>query len=68
VGAKATVDAIYKELKTKNLTSDDFYGLGDFHFKLKSVSESAFVLYSPILERRLKAEKIRSVLGFLFTC
>jgi exocyst complex component 2 len=64
VGAKATVDAIYKELKSKNLNSED-YGTDKFKKKLKDVSDACGSLYGPIIERRLKAEKIRSVLGVL---
>ena len=64
VGAKSTVDAIYRELKLKNLESSG-YGTDEFHKALEESSKVAKELFHPIIERRIRADKIRSTASLL---
>jgi exocyst complex component 2 len=64
VGAKSTVEAIYKELKSKNLNSAG-YGTENFCKELQDSNELANQIFKPIVERKMKAEKIRSTLTIL---
>eukprot|EP00158_Paraphelidium_tribonemae_P009698 Partr_v1_DN28932_c1_g1_i6_m24812 putative Exocyst complex component len=64
VGAKATVDSIYRELKVKNLGSEGF-GTYQFQVAMNAALKTAESLFQPILERRLKADRIRSTAHLL---
>jgi hypothetical protein len=65
VSAKSTVDSFYKEMRTKNLIAKQDYGIAPFERVVESLQKEAHNLYGPVLERRLKAAKIRLTLSIL---
>jgi hypothetical protein len=65
VSAKSTVDSFYKEMRGKNLISREDYGIAPFEKVVGSLQKEADGLYGPVLERRLKATKIRLTLSVL---
>ncbi|KAJ3190108.1 hypothetical protein HDU85_000399 [Gaertneriomyces sp. JEL0708] len=65
VGAKSTIDDFYEQMRKKSLTASEEYGISPFEKTISSVHSTAASLYTPLLERRAKAEKIRMTLGIL---
>jgi hypothetical protein len=65
VSAKTTVDSFYKEMRSKNLISMEDYGIAPFKKVVAALQKEANNLYGPVLERRLKATKIRLTLSIL---
>ncbi|KAI9096429.1 exocyst complex component Sec5-domain-containing protein [Phlyctochytrium arcticum] len=65
VSAKSTIDSFYEQMRTKNLISSQDYGLAPFAKMVDGVKVDASALYTPLLERRVKAEKIRTTLTVL---
>ncbi|KAJ2996632.1 hypothetical protein HDV02_006330 [Globomyces sp. JEL0801] len=55
----------YKEMKAKNLISHKDFGIGPFNTAVEALEIQALRLYGPILERRLKADRIRITLSIL---
>jgi exocyst complex component 2 len=64
VGAKSTVDAVYRDLKAKNLDKAG-YGTEDFSHAMNDATEKANEVFQPIIDRKIKADKIRNTLGVL---
>ncbi|TPX40650.1 hypothetical protein SeMB42_g05909 [Synchytrium endobioticum] len=65
VTAKESIDAFYDEIRAKTLISHDSYGVKPFSSRLNRTHSDASSLYTPMLERRTKAENIRVALGIL---
>ncbi|KAJ3225192.1 hypothetical protein HK099_007204 [Clydaea vesicula] len=65
VSAKSTIDSFYHEMRNKNLISSTDFGIAPFVTTLNTLSEDANKLYGPMLERRAKAEEIRTTLSVL---
>ncbi|KAJ3415798.1 hypothetical protein HDV05_004070 [Chytridiales sp. JEL 0842] len=65
VNAKSTIDSFYSDIRANNLVSSTTYGITPFTKTLDVLTETASNLYSPLLQRRLQAEKIRITLSVL---
>jgi exocyst complex component 2 len=65
VGAKNTIDHIHDEMKAKNLNEADEYGTKKLHRQLIDANAHAEKIYRPVIERRVKAEKVRTTLNIL---
>ncbi|KNC97690.1 uncharacterized protein SPPG_07153 [Spizellomyces punctatus DAOM BR117] len=65
VSAKSTIDSFYEQMRTKNLISSEDYGVAPFARSIEALKVDASALYTPLLERRLKAERIRTTLSVL---
>lgn len=65
VGAKNTIDHIHDEMKAKNLNEKDEYGTKKLHHHLIEANSQAEKIYGPVVERRGKAEKVRTTLNIL---
>ncbi|KAI9328031.1 exocyst complex component Sec5-domain-containing protein [Zopfochytrium polystomum] len=65
VSAKGTIDAFYLDIKANNIVTSETRGLDSFDKALEGLSTSAQSLYTPLLERRRKAERIRATLFVL---
>ncbi|KAJ3406183.1 hypothetical protein HDU80_011789 [Chytriomyces hyalinus] len=65
VNAKSTIDSFYEEMKTNNLISSELQGVAPFMKALDGLCVSARDTYSPLLDRKDKADKIRMALSLL---
>ncbi|RUS34654.1 exocyst complex component Sec5-domain-containing protein [Jimgerdemannia flammicorona] len=65
VGAKNTIDHVYDEMKAKKLNSQEEYGTRALGAALSEGTRRAQQIFGPVIERREKAEKIRSTLVIL---
>ncbi|KAJ3021313.1 hypothetical protein HKX48_008789 [Thoreauomyces humboldtii] len=65
VNAKTTIDSFYDQMRNRNLISSDGYGIAPFDNSIDAVHADASVLYKPLLDRRVQAEKIRATLAVL---
>ncbi|KAI8618551.1 exocyst complex component Sec5-domain-containing protein [Chytriomyces sp. MP71] len=65
VNAKSTIDSFYDEMKTNNLISSDTQGIAPYIKSLDALAISSKDIYGPLLERKEKAEKIRTALSLL---
>ncbi|ORY39412.1 hypothetical protein BCR33DRAFT_788418 [Rhizoclosmatium globosum] len=65
VNAKSTIDSFYDEMKTNNLISSESQGLAPYVKSLDGLAAAAKNVYSPMIERKEKADKIRTALSLL---
>ncbi|KAI9311707.1 exocyst complex component Sec5-domain-containing protein [Dichotomocladium elegans] len=65
VSAKATVDHVYNEMKSKQLNPAEDYGTRSLDHALNEANVRADKIYGPIVERRQKVEKVRSTITVL---
>ncbi|KAI8356677.1 exocyst complex component Sec5-domain-containing protein [Blakeslea trispora] len=65
VSAKNTIDHVYEEMKTKQLNEEQDYGILGIQKALDAANTRAEQVYGPVVERRQRAEKVRSTLYIL---
>ncbi|GAB5588983.1 Exocyst complex component S5 [Umbelopsis nana] len=65
VSAKNTIDHIHDEMKSKNLNEQEEYGTKKLHRHLIDANTQAEKIYGPVIERRGRAEKVRTTLNIL---
>ncbi|CAG8604734.1 2351_t:CDS:10 [Ambispora gerdemannii] len=65
VSAKNTIDTVYNEMKSKSLNEENEYGVRGLDTALTEAAAKADQVFGPVLENRMKAEKIRSTLTVL---
>ncbi|KAJ1566656.1 hypothetical protein HK405_008942, partial [Cladochytrium tenue] len=65
VSAKGAIDSFYLDMRSNSLVKSDTKGLDAFERSVEELIDSAQSLYGPMLERRDRAEKIRSALSIL---
>ncbi|CAG8621305.1 2618_t:CDS:10, partial [Ambispora leptoticha] len=65
VSAKNTIDTVYNEMKSKSLNEENEYGVKGLGAALTEAAAKADQVFGPVLENRMKAEKIRSTLTVL---
>ncbi|KAJ2349033.1 Exocyst complex component S5, partial [Coemansia erecta] len=65
VDARIKIDQLYEEMKTRSLNDRAEFGTRAFNQSLQSTTHKADEIYNPIIERRARAEKIRSTLSVI---
>ncbi|KAJ2760440.1 Exocyst complex component S5, partial [Coemansia nantahalensis] len=65
VDARSKIDLLYDEMKKRSLNDQAEYGTRAFNQSLQSTTRKANEIYSPIIDRRARAEKIRSTLSVI---
>ncbi|KAI8331626.1 exocyst complex component Sec5-domain-containing protein [Choanephora cucurbitarum] len=65
VSAKNTIDHVYEEMKAKQLNEEQDYGILGIQKALDAANTRAEQVYGPVVERRQRAEKVRSTLYIL---
>ncbi|KAJ2779100.1 Exocyst complex component S5 [Coemansia javaensis] len=65
VDARSKIDLLYAEMKKRALNDQAEYGTRAFNQSLLGVTRRADEIYSPIMDRRARAEKIRSTLSVI---
>ncbi|KAJ1732540.1 Exocyst complex component S5 [Coemansia biformis] len=65
VDARSKIDLLYDEMKKRSLNDQAEYGTRAFNQSLQSTTRKADDIYSPIIDRRARAEKIRSTLSVI---
>ncbi|KAJ2454407.1 Exocyst complex component S5 [Coemansia sp. RSA 2336] len=65
VDARVKIDQLYEEMKTRSLNDRAEFGTRAFNQSLQSTTRKADEIYNPIIERRARAEKIRSTLSVI---
>ncbi|KAI8080296.1 exocyst complex component Sec5-domain-containing protein [Gilbertella persicaria] len=65
VSAKNTIDHVYEEMKSKQLNKEQEYGTIGIQKALDAANTKAEQVYGPVVERRQRAEKVRSTLYIL---
>lgn len=63
VAVKAATETVYEQMKNGPLRPEEDYSIGPLRESLKSATSKAEQVYTPILENRRKAERLRSTLG-----
>ncbi|KAJ2382360.1 Exocyst complex component S5, partial [Coemansia sp. RSA 2603] len=63
VDARNKIDLLYGEMKTRSLNEEAEYGTRAFSQSLQGATQKADDIYNPIIDRRARAEKIRSTLS-----
>ncbi|KAJ2878711.1 Exocyst complex component S5, partial [Coemansia asiatica] len=65
VDARNKIDLLYGEMKSRSLNEEAEYGTKAFSQSLQGATKRADEIYNPIIERRARAEKIRSTLSIV---
>ncbi|CAO3656981.1 unnamed protein product [Mucor hiemalis] len=65
VSAKNTIDHVYEEMKSKQLSQQQDYGTIDIQRSLDAANNRAEQVYGPVVERRIRVDKVRSTLYIL---
>ncbi|KAI9475225.1 exocyst complex component Sec5-domain-containing protein, partial [Coemansia mojavensis] len=65
VDTRVKIDQLYEEMKTRSLNDRAEFGTRAFNQSLQSTTRKADEIYNPIIERRARAEKIRSTLSVI---
>ncbi|KAJ1932900.1 Exocyst complex component S5, partial [Linderina macrospora] len=63
VDARNKIDLLYEEMKSRSLNETQEYGTRAFGQALQETTRKADEIYNPIIDRRARAEKIRSTLS-----
>ncbi|KAJ2796725.1 Exocyst complex component S5, partial [Coemansia guatemalensis] len=65
VDARNKIDLLYDEMKKRSLNDQAEFGTRAFNQSLQGTTRKADEIYNPIIERRARAEKIRSTLSVI---
>ncbi|KAJ2707320.1 Exocyst complex component S5 [Coemansia sp. IMI 203386] len=65
VDARNKIDLLYGEMKSRSLNEEAEYGTRAFSQSLQGATHRADEIYNPIIERRARAEKVRSTLSIV---
>lgn len=65
VSAKNTIDHVYEEMKSKQLSQQQDYGTIGIQRALDDANTRAEQVYGPVVERRIRVDKVRSTLYIL---